>query len=111
MNTLVRYFNIGVSVLFVLHGIPLIFKLVGPNTLFGFRTVKTLSDPDIWFAVNRVMGFDLLIGGVVLFGVAASTIVMSERFSTHAASLLNVLAIVGIAVAVFLHCSYVLKKM
>jgi len=41
--------------------IPLILKPVPPNRLYGFRTRKTLSDPQIWFSANRFAGVALLL--------------------------------------------------
>ena len=46
--------------------IPLIVGLVPPNRFYGFRTVKTLSDARIWYAVNRVAGWDTLAAGVTI---------------------------------------------
>jgi uncharacterized membrane protein len=40
---------------------PLAFKLVPPNRLYGFRTGQTLSDRRLWFRVNRFAGWALLL--------------------------------------------------
>lgn len=48
--------------------IPLVLRLVPPNSLYGFRTTKTLSSPEIWFPANRASGL-FLIGGAVLSAV------------------------------------------
>ena len=46
---------------------------VKPNPWAGFRTPRTMSDPRVWYAVNRAMGIDLMLGGVLyLAGVAAT---------------------------------------
>ena len=66
-----------IGVLFVLLGIPLKQGAVPPNWWYGFRTKKTLSDKEIWYAVNRVTGIDMIRVGVVL--VAASLIVFALR--------------------------------
>src|SRR5687767_14395772 len=55
----------AVGLLFVALSIPLIRGSVSPNRRYGFRTAKTLSSPDIWYAANRIAGVDLLIGGLV----------------------------------------------
>ena len=52
-------------------GIPLYAKWVGPNPWYGFRTPRTLSDPKIWYAVNRVTGFWLVATGIAV-GVIAT---------------------------------------
>ena len=64
----------GFSILFALVGllfiglsIPLILGRVPPNSFYGCRTRKTLSDPKIWYEANRISGKDFLISGVLIF--------------------------------------------
>lgn len=45
--------------------IPLIFKIVPPNGVYGFRTSATRSSVDIWYSANAFMGWALLVGAVV----------------------------------------------
>lgn len=49
--------------------VPLALKLVPPNRIYGIRTAQTLSNKDVWFSVNRVAGFALIIaaGAAVFF--------------------------------------------
>ena len=44
--------------------IPLILKRVPPNSLYGFRTSRTLADRDLWFRVNHFVGWALLIASM-----------------------------------------------
>ncbi|GGC63427.1 SdpI family protein [Undibacterium terreum] len=46
--------------------LPLWLGEVAPNTVTGFRTAKTMSDPKIWYAVNSVVGRDMVIVNLVL---------------------------------------------
>lgn len=66
--------------LFVLLGIvmvglslPLALGKVPPNWFYGFRTPKTLSSPDLWYAANRSLGRDGVVAGVAT--TIASTVV------------------------------------
>jgi len=52
------------AVIFVLC-LPLVFKLVPPNRIYGFRTPKTLSSPDIWYRANVFAGYALMLAAVV----------------------------------------------
>ena len=52
------------AVIFVLC-IPLVLKLVPPNWLYGFRTRKTLSSPDIWYPANVFAGYALMVATAV----------------------------------------------
>jgi hypothetical protein len=37
--------------------VPLALGMVPPNALYGFRTSKTRSSPDIWYPANRFAGW------------------------------------------------------
>lgn len=56
----------GVGLLFIALSLPLIQGRVPPNSFYGFRTAKSLSDPEIWYAINRMSGIDLLIAGALI---------------------------------------------
>lgn len=54
------------GIVFIVIGIPPIFEKIPPNPWYGFRVAKTFSDERIWYAANRVMGYDMLIAGLVI---------------------------------------------
>lgn len=64
------------ALLFVLSGalmiglaIPMIQRKVAPNPVYGFRTPKTLSSPDIWYPANEYSGRVMVVaGGVTILG-------------------------------------------
>jgi len=62
----------GLGLLFIALSVPLILGKVPPNQFYGYRTKKVLSNPDIWYPVNRYGGWALLWAGVVT--VAASVV-------------------------------------
>jgi len=64
-------FAIPAFLLFLL-AVPLVFGLIPRNRLYGFRTKKTLSDDAIWYRVNRLAGFAVMIASAVYGVVAAS---------------------------------------
>lgn len=45
--------------------VPLILRCVGPNPIYGFRTPRTLSSPEIWYPANAFAGWALLIAAAV----------------------------------------------
>ena len=61
------------GILFILIGVPFILQLVPPNHWSGFRVAKTLSDERIWYAANRVMGYDLLMAGFAILATTVAT--------------------------------------
>ena len=64
---------------FIALGVPLKQGKVPPNWWYGFRTRKTVSNPDIWYAVNRITGIDMIRAGTII--AAASLIMLALRNS------------------------------
>jgi hypothetical protein len=44
---------------------PLALGKIPPNQLYGFRTPKTLSSPDIWYPANRIAGWWMIAAGAL----------------------------------------------
>jgi uncharacterized membrane protein len=61
--------------------IPPILRWVGPNPIYGFRTPRTHSSPEIWYPANAFAGRVLLIAA----GVSAASLSFTPRhFLSHA---------------------------
>jgi hypothetical protein len=60
------------ALLLIVVADPLVLGLIPRNRLYGFRTKKTLSDDGIWYRVNRLAGFGIMIASVVYGAVAAA---------------------------------------
>lgn len=80
------------SILFAVVGlvligisIPLIMRKVPPNSFYGCRTRKTLSDPKIWYEANHVSGIDFCIGGVVVFVSSLAMLALGQNVETNQA--------------------------
>ena len=60
--------------------IPMIQGSVGPNDTYGFRTRKTQSSPEIWYAANRAAGKYLVwaCGASILTNVALCILLGSD---------------------------------
>ena len=56
---------LGFGILSILIALPLIFGLVKPNPIYGFRVRATLENETVWYAVNRFFAQRLLLVGVV----------------------------------------------
>lgn len=50
--------------------LPLILRKVKPNYIYGFRVLKTLNDPRLWYEVNAYAGVRLLVAGIATILVA-----------------------------------------
>ena len=100
-----------VGLLFVGLSVPLIKGLVPPNHFYGFRTAKSLSNPKIWYEINRLSGADLFIAGALITVSSLAMLAFAQRLQPEVvASTLLIVMIVSL-VGVLLHGLAVLRKM
>jgi uncharacterized membrane protein len=102
LEGLVRWAFVFEGLLFCALGIPLALRKIPPNSLYGFRTPKTLSRPDVWYAANHSMGVDLTIAGAIIAVAAVINAIVFRDRPLRDLSLLNVAitAIVLVIVAI-----------
>ena len=62
---------LAVPVVFIALGLPLIFRLVPKNPLYGLRTPRTFTNDQTWFRQNAITGAAITLVGVVWLGVIA----------------------------------------
>lgn len=60
---LIMYVVFGL--LLVALAIPLMLDKIPPNPWYGFRVPSTLSDPEVWYKVNRYAARGLLATGIL----------------------------------------------
>ena len=72
-DIIVLVLSLLASAVFVAMGIPCSQGWVRPNRLYGFRTRKTLQDPDVWYPTNRVAGYWGIATGIVAAVVSITT--------------------------------------
>ncbi len=65
-NILMPLVFIFVGMLEIIMGIPLLLQRIKPNAIYGFRTPKTRSSDEIWYKVNKYVGRDFLIAGIIV---------------------------------------------
>jgi uncharacterized membrane protein len=91
-----------VGLLFVGLSIPLIKGRIAPNYFYGFRTAKSLSNPTIWYEINRLSGGDLLIAGSLITASSLAMAVFGQSLSEHQVAttllIIMVVSLVGVAV-------------
>ena len=100
-----------IGALFVVLGVPLKQGRIPPNHFYGFRTPRTLTDEKVWYPANRVLGIDMIRGGVVI--AAVSLLMLALRGFVTAETAVLILVAMSIAVAVFMgiHGFAVLRKL
>jgi uncharacterized membrane protein len=57
------------ALLFAL-AIPLVFRWVPPNPVYGVRTSNTYSDRELWYTANRSAGITMAVTGIAMAVVA-----------------------------------------
>jgi hypothetical protein len=76
--------------LFVIAAVPMALGKVPPNRVFGFRTPKTLSSPEIWYPANRIAGWWMIAAGVA--AVCLNLVVWRTHPDSSPAALVGVMA-------------------
>jgi uncharacterized membrane protein len=100
-----------VGVLFIGISVPLIQKRVPPNRYYGFRTSKTLSDPDVWYTANHVSGIDLFIAGALITVSSLTMMLLAQRWQPEQVAMTLLVVMVFSLVGVAWHGFVVLKRL
>jgi uncharacterized membrane protein len=101
----------GVGLLFIALSIPLIQERVPPNSTYGFRTAKSLSDPKIWYAINRTSGIDLLLAGALITIGSVAMLFLGQRLQPIQVVLPLLLLMIFTLSGAALHGYLVLKRL
>lgn len=101
----------GVGLLFIALSIPLIQERVPPNSFYGFRTAKSLSDPKIWYAINHRSGIDLLIAGTLISLGSVAMLILGQGLQPQQVALSLLLLMVSTLSGAALHGYIVLRRM
>jgi hypothetical protein len=107
-DIIVLILDLFASGFFVAMGIPCSMGLVRPNRLYGFRTSKTLRDPDVWYPTNRVAGYWGIATGLVGAGVSIAT--FFARLGLPAAALVNLVPFAVGIVGTLIHGFLVIRR-
>jgi hypothetical protein len=90
---LLGMYIISGSILMLLS-IPMIYKKIKPNGLYGFRVKRTLENPEIWYAVNSYSGKWLFATGfIVILASIILNYVPGISLDTYALSALAIFSI------------------
>jgi uncharacterized membrane protein len=96
---------------FIGIGIPLIQERVPPNRWYGLRVRKTLTNPSVWYAANRTMGYDLVWAGAAVAVTALATAVFARHGSEPLIVAINVTVFAFAMVAATVHSFAALKHL
>ena len=82
-----------------------------PPFFYGFRTPKSLSDPKIWYAINRLSGIDLLIAGTLISLGSLAMLFLGRGLQPRQVALALLLLMIFTLSGAALHGYVVLRKM
>lgn len=60
------------GLLFIIAGIPLIMRKVGPNGSYGLRVPATFEDEWVWYEANARSGRDFVVVGILQIAAIAT---------------------------------------
>ena len=106
------------SILFAVTGlvligisIPLIMRKVPPNSFYGCRTRKTLSDPKIWYEANHISGIDFCISGLIVLVCSLAMLVLGQNVdANHAVVTLLIILLLSVGGAAW-HGLIIIKRL
>ncbi len=105
MGSVFLLYGIG-GVLLIAISLPMIYDKIPPNGFYGFRTRRTMSDPNVWYPANRVAGRNLALAGVIVATTALVVFAMQKNLQPRTAALtlliVSMAALIGAVVHSFI---------
>jgi uncharacterized membrane protein len=100
-----------VGFLFIGISIPLILEKVPPNSWYGFRVTKTLSNERIWYAANRVAGFDLMLAGIAIAMTTLITGLFLDQLGSATSQIICFAVFTGTLIVAIAHSFWYLHRL
>ena len=110
VNTAALLFGI-VGIVLIALGVPLFKKRVPPNSWYGCRTTKSLSDKGIWYAVNRVTGKDMIIAGIVVIISSLVVFMFGAGMNPTYAALILLAVLISATIGMVVNSIRTLKRL
>lgn len=88
----VEFISVLIPIINILISLPLVLKLLPPNRWYGFRTRKTLSNADIWYAANYKGGVGLILASLIAL---AGRAVIMQNFERGTGAILSMFFLIG----------------
>jgi uncharacterized membrane protein len=95
-----------VGLVFAALSIPMIRRRVPPNSVYGFRVKKTLSDPKVWYDANEFSGRCLFWLGVTMSLASLILFFIPPIGDIAYAWICQLSTLVGIAISMILSFRY-----
>ena len=99
---MIRLYALYLPLLMILVSVPMVMRRVPPNGLYGFRTPKTLSNPQIWYQANRLAGVNLIVAAILTMAFCWAVAWASSAAKATMLAPLVLLVMVAVSVVVSL---------
>ena len=101
----------GVGAVFIGLGIPLFQNRVPPNSWYGCRTAKSLSDERIWYAVNRITGQDMILAGILIIISSLIVFTLGNKMNPNNAAVVLLAVLILTTTGMAVNSLRVLRRM
>ena len=91
-------------------GVPFMLQRIRPNIWSGLRTEKTLSDPAVWYAANRLMGIDFIVAGAALLVSTSVTFFLANQMQFLTIVCINLAVVVVSVTFVVFHSLWIHRR-
>lgn len=69
--------------------VPLVLGKIGPNVIYGFRTERTLSNPEIWYIANAFAGKLSIVCSSIMYVLAIIFLILARCGTMRWSNLLS----------------------
>jgi len=97
-------------VLLIAISLPMIYDKIPPNGFYGFRTPRTMSDPNVWYPANRVAGRNLALAGVIVATTALVVFAMQKNLQPRTAALTLLIVSMAALIGAVVHSFIALRR-
>jgi uncharacterized membrane protein len=109
MASVFLLYGIG-GVLLTAISLPMMYDKIPPNSFYGFRTPRTMSDPNVWYPANRVAGRNLALAGVIVATTALVVFAMQKSIQPRTAALTLLIVSMAALIGAVIHSFIALRR-
>jgi uncharacterized membrane protein len=110
MGSVFLLYGIG-GVFLIAISLPMMYDKVPPNGFYGFRTPRTMSNPNLWYPANRVAGRNMVLAGLIVIITALGVFAMQKSIHPKTAALTLLVVSLASLTGAVIHSLMALHRM
>ncbi|HEY5074362.1 MAG TPA: SdpI family protein [Pyrinomonadaceae bacterium] len=110
MGSVFLLYGIG-GVFLIAISLPMMYDKVPPNGFYGFRTPRTMSNPNLWYPANRVAGRNMVLAGLIVIMTALVVFAMQKTIHPKTAALTLLVVSLASLTGAVIHSLMALRRM